>query len=216
MTDNNYTHLMMVVDRSGSMDRIVDDMNGGIKNLLEEQAKEPGKIVVDIVTFDTVIEHPYQGVAPGDVQGPIIVPRGGTALHDATGFAIVELGERLAKMPEDERPGLVTVVIVTDGEENSSREYTAAQVKALVERQQNEWGWQFIFLAANIDAFAAAGSYGVSKGSTMNFAASSAGTQNVYESVGRTVTGLRANASRGVTGQSVSFSDEDREAAMEE
>lgn len=215
MTDQNYTHLMMVVDRSGSMSLIEKDMNGGIKTLLEEQAKEPGKIVVDIVTFDTVIEHPYQGVAPGDVKGPVIIPRGGTALNDATGYSIVELGERLAKMPEEERPGLVMVVIVTDGEENSSREYTKDQVKALVKRQTDEWGWHFIYLAANVDAFETGAQYGYAKGSTMNFAPSSAGVANTYAVAGSTVSNLRANNSRGVH-SNIEFTEQDRDSAMEE
>jgi uncharacterized protein YegL len=215
VTDKNYTHLLLIADRSGSMYSIVDDMNGGIKTLLEEQAKEPGKIVVDIVTFDTIIEHAYKGVAPGDVQGPVINPRGSTALNDATGFAITELGERLAKMPEDERPGLVLVVIVTDGEENASREYTTDQVKALVERQTSEYGWQFVFLAANIDAFAAAGAYGIAKGSTMNFAPSSAGMSSMYTNTSR-----KMSASRSATANSVdnrlTYDDQDREEAMEQ
>lgn len=215
MTDKNYTHLLLIADRSGSMSLIEKDMNGGIETLLAEQAKEPGKIVVDIVTFDTVIEHAYKGVAPGDVKGPVIVPRGSTALNDATGFGITELGERLAKMPEDERPGLVMVVIVTDGEENSSREYTKDQVKALVERQTNEYGWQFVFLAANIDAFAAAGGYGIAKGSTMNFAPSAAGTQSMYANTSRKMSASRVATASGVD-NTLMYDDQDREEAMEQ
>lgn len=215
MTDKNYTHLLLIADRSGSMYSIVDDMNGGIKTLLEDQAKEPGKIVVDIVTFDTIIEHAYKGVAPGDVQGPVISPRGSTALNDATGFAITELGERLAKMPEDERPGLVMVVIVTDGEENASQEYTTHQVKELVERQAHEYGWQFVFLAANIDAFAAAGDYGIAKGSTMNFAPSSAGVSSMYTNTSRKMSASRSATANGVDNR-LTYDDQDRDQAMEQ
>jgi uncharacterized protein YegL len=216
MTDNNYTHLALVVDRSGSMSTIAKDMNGGIRQLLADQAKEPGVCVVDITTFDTEIEHPYENVRPDDVKSDIIVPRGGTALNDAVGYTINELGERFSKMEEGDRPGLVIVVVVTDGEENSSREYTHDQIKELVERQTNEWGWQFVYLAANVDAFATGGSYGFAKGSTIAYAASGAGTQNVYAATSSNVSGLRANMSRGVRGATIEFSDEDREEAMEQ
>lgn len=216
MTDNNYTHLLMVLDRSGSMQSIVNDANGGVERLLKEQSEQPGKIVVDIVTFDTLIDWPYEGVAPGDVKGPLIVPRGGTALNDAIGVGVVKLGEYLEALPEDKRPGTVIVAIVTDGEENSSREYTHAMVKELVTQQTEQYGWQFVYLAANVDAFATGGSYGIAKGSTMNVAASGIGTQNAYASMSNKMSGLRTNASRGATGQSIMFDDQDREAAMEE
>lgn len=215
MTDKDYTHIAMIVDRSGSMDKIAKDMNGGIKQFLADQAKEPGYCVVDITTFDTLVEHPYEAVRPDDVKGDIIVPRGGTALNDAVGMTIVTLGERFDGMDEEDKPGLVVVVVVTDGEENSSKEYTHAQVKALVERQTNEWGWHFIFLAANIDAFETGAQYGYAKGSTMNFAPSSAGVANTYAVAGSTVSGLRANNSRGVQ-STIEFTDEERDQAMEE
>lgn len=214
MTDKDYTHLALIVDRSGSMSTIAKDMNGGITQLLSDQAKEPGYCVVDITTFDTLIEHPFEGVRPDDVKGDIILPRGGTALNDAIGVTIVTLGERFEKMPEDERPGLVIVVIVTDGEENSSREYTTEQAKALVERQQTEWGWKFIFLAANVDAFATAGGYGIAKGSTMNFAPSAAGVTNSYGSASRKMSETRVATASGLDND-VQFDEKDREEAME-
>jgi uncharacterized protein YegL len=214
MTDKDYTHLALIVDRSGSMSNIAQDMNGGIKQLLADQAKEPGYCVVDITTFDTLIEHPYEAVRPDDVKGDIIVPRGGTALNDAIGVTIVTLGERFAKMPEEQRPGLVICVVVTDGQENSSKEYTTEQAKALVERQQKEWGWQFIFLAANVDAFDVGGGYGFAKGSTMNFAPSSAGVTNSYASASRKMSETRVATASGLD-NTVEFDESDREEAME-
>jgi uncharacterized protein YegL len=209
VTDKDYTHLAFVVDRSGSMNGIHTDMNGAITKMLADQAKEPGYCVVDITTFDTVIEHPYAGVRPDDVKGEIIVPRGGTALLDAIGFTVVALGERFAKMDEADRPGQVIIVVVTDGMENSSREYNRPQIKALVEEQTDRWGWTFIYLAANVDAFATGSGMGFSRGQTIAFAASGVGTQSVYDSTSNLVSRTRSGIGGGYT-------DEEREEAMQE
>ena len=104
MTDSQDTHIAVVADRSGSMASIVKDMNGGLKSFLDEQAKFPGTLTVDITTFDTVVEKPNSFAAVSDVKFPVIVPRGGTALYDALGSTVVSLGESLAKLPEERRP----------------------------------------------------------------------------------------------------------------
>jgi uncharacterized protein YegL len=206
MTDSDLTRLVILADRSGSMGHIQKDMNGGIRQLLADQAKEPGTVVVDIVTFDTVVENPYTGVRPDDVKSDIIVARGGTALNDALGMTIVRLGEELAALPEDDRPGHVIFVVVTDGEENSSREYTAPQVKALVEEQQEKWGWTFLFLGANIDAFAVAGGYGIIRDHSINYAATAKGASSVIATASAGITRTRS-------GLATDFTDEEREAA---
>ncbi len=97
-------------------------------------------------------------------------PLGGTALNDAIGHMIVRLGNKFKTMPEDKRPAHVIVVIATDGAENSSREYTHAAVKQMVEEQTEKWQWTFVYLAANVDAFATGGAYGFAKGSTISVA----------------------------------------------
>jgi hypothetical protein len=206
MTDKDYTHICMVVDRSGSMHSIATDMDGAIKALLAEQAKEPGYILVDIVTFDTEVEFPYTDVRPDDVKAELIHPRGSTALNDAVGKSIVALGEKLAKKPEDERPGTVIVVIVTDGMENASREYTLARVNELVRQQTDEWGWHFMYLAANVDAFATGAGYGFSKGQTISYEATAGSTQSVVGSASRSMSATRS-------GLDADFTDEEREAA---
>lgn len=203
MTDQTLTLLALIVDRSGSMSTIANDMNGGIRQLLAEQSTAPGALIVDITTFDTAVEHPYEWVRADDVKSDIIVPRGGTALNDAVGMTIVRLGERLASMDEDDRPGKVIFVIVTDGEENSSREYTHDMVKELVERQQSQWGWEFLYLAANVDAFATGARYGYSAASTMNYTADEHGTQSV-------IAAASAGITRSRSGLAVDFTDEER------
>lgn len=206
MTDSSLTLLALVVDRSGSMAHIARDMNGGIRQLLADQANQPGAVIVDITTFDTEVEHPYDWVRPDDVKSDIIVPRGGTALNDALGATIVRLGERLAAMDEEDRPGVVIVVVVTDGEENSSKEYSHQQVRELIDRQTVDYRWQFMFLAANIDAFATGRTYGFAKGSTMSYAATGAGAQSVIATASAGITRTRS-------GLSADFTDEEREAA---
>lgn len=206
MTDPNLTRLVILADRSGSMGHIQKDMNGGIHQLLADQAKQPGAVVVDIVTFDTVVENPYTGVRPDDVKSDIIVARGRTALNDALGMTIVRLGEELAALDEDDRPGHVIFVVVTDGEENSSREYSTAQVKTLVTEQTEKWGWTFLYLAANVDAFATGAGYGFARDHTIGYVADNQHSQSVIATASAGVTRTRS-------GLAADFTDEEREAA---
>lgn len=211
MTNPDLTHIAFVVDRSGSMQFIKDDMNGGIKSLLAEQINQPGDLTVSVVTFDTSIEEPYVFIPAQDViDGPdIIVPRGGTALLDAIGVTVTRTGEVLAHRDEDDRPGKVIIVVVTDGMENSSQEWKIDAIKALVEKQQNDYGWEFVFLGANMDAVQVGGSFGFRKGSTITYAANAGGTDSVLRSAGGYISKSRAGAA-------ASFSDDDRNAAKSE
>jgi len=147
------TNITMVVDRSGSMESIKSDAEGGINSFIDQQKQEPGEALLTLVQFDTDYE----------VSAFKLVPRGSTALLDAVGRAINETGSRIAAMEESDRPALVVFVIVTDGAENSSREFTRDQIRTMVEHQQSAYKWQFTFLAANQDAFAAGGSMGIAQ-----------------------------------------------------
>jgi len=193
------------------MASIVKDMNGGLKSFLDEQAKFPGTLTVDITTFDTVVEKPNSFAAVSDVKFPVIVPRGGTALYDALGSTVVSLGESLAKLPEERRPAKVIVLVITDGQENSSQEYRgkegADRVKALVETQRNDFQWEFIFLGANIDSFDVAGGLGFAKGATINYGANAGDVSNVLRS-----TSSYVNATR--SGLAANFTEEDREESV--
>jgi len=206
MTNPNYTHLAMVVDRSGSMKGIHTDMNGAILELIETQASLGGELRIDITTFDDTVEFPYVNAKAEDITGDIITPRGMTALNDAVGRSIQTLGVRLAKMSEEERPGKVIFVIITDGLENMSREYTHDAVKTLVEEQTDKWGWEFLYLAANVDAFATGAQHGYGQGQTISFAANNIGTSNVVNAANEYVTRSRS-------GLSTEFTDEERIAA---
>lgn len=197
MTDQNLTHLSLIVDRSGSMQAIRSDMEGGIAAFLADQARRPGAVTVDVTTFDTLVAHPYTNARIGDVRGPFIVPRGATALLDAMGSSIVGLGDRLATTPEERRPGTVIVLTVTDGLENSSREFTPRAVRRLVTQQQRVYSWQFVFLGANIDSFDVAGGLGIARDSTINYSPSAEGVAGVFSATSAYVSRLRSARAAG-------------------
>lgn len=171
MTKQNYAHIHVLFDRSGSMGGREGDVQNWYKIFVEEQKKAPGKCTLSLATFDsqgydTVIEW-------ADIQNVSasfrLKPRGGTPLLDSTARSINELGTRLAAMPESERPSKVIVVIQTDGEENSSYKYTLETLKALITQQRNVYNWDFMFLGADIDAYSDAAGMGFSTASVANY-----------------------------------------------
>ena len=155
------TDITLVVDRSGSMQEIRQDAQGGVNAFIQRQAKEPGDALLTLVQFDTEYEIVHNGVPVHEVPDYELVPRGATALLDAVGRAINETGKRLSDMEEGKRPGLVAFVITTDGLENSSREFNKAQIREMIQHQQEKYDWHFTFLGANQDAFAEAGGLGI-------------------------------------------------------
>src|SRR5262249_34920935 len=147
------TDITVVVDRSGSMAACQSDAEGGLNTFINEQKRLPGESLFTLVQFDTEYEFVHKGIPIRDVPPYHLVPRGSTALLDAVGRAIIETGERLRNMKEADRPGLVVFVILTDGQENSSREFQLAKIKEMVQHQQDVYKWQFTYLGANQDAF---------------------------------------------------------------
>jgi uncharacterized protein YegL len=210
MTDPNYTHIGLVVDRSGSMSDIAQDMNGGIQQLLRDQTKAEAFVKVDVATFDNDVEFVATDATPESIMNEEFCnPRGSTALNDAIGQMINRLGNKFATMPEEKRPSQVIVVIVTDGMENASREYTSDQIKAMVTKQTDEYQWTFMYLAANVDAFATGGTLGFGRKMSMGYAATAGGTQNMWAA-------SSANIARTIAGDHSGYTDEEREAASEE
>jgi len=195
MTDSDYTAMLLVIDRSGSMMSIRDDMVGGLNTMLKDQMAEPGLLTVDIVTFDNEIELQCSLANPRDVV-ITLEPRGGTALFDAVGLAVNGFGQALAALPEHARPGTVQVIVVTDGEENSSHEYTADAVRTLVTHQKEKFSWDFVFLGANQDAVLAGAAMGFDAGSSMTYAAGKEGVDSMSASVSRYVTDVRGKEKR--------------------
>lgn len=164
------TDITLVVDRSGSMQDIRSDAEGGVNAFIETQAKEPGDALLTLVQFDTEYEFLHIGVPINEVPKYSLVPRGATALLDAVGRAINETGERIGKLAEADRPGLVVFVVTTDGLENSSQEFSKSRIKQMIEHQQEKYGWQFTFLGADQDAFAEANAMGIDAAGAANFA----------------------------------------------
>ncbi|TRZ48529.1 MAG: VWA domain-containing protein [Dehalococcoidia bacterium] len=160
------TEIVLVVDRSGSMYSCKDDAEGGINTFIKEQKELDCKANLTIVQFDDSYDFVCEGIDINTAEDFSLIPRGCTALLDATGRAITETGERLAKMKEKDRPGLVAFVIVTDGQENASKEFQLDQVKELIEQQTDQYKWQFTFLGAGPDAFAGGAQMGF-KGAAM-------------------------------------------------
>lgn len=169
---SDLTDVTVILDRSGSMESCRVEAENGVNHFIEEQKKQDGECVFSLAQFDNEYELFHDAVPIADVPKFYLVPRGMTALLDAVGRTINETGDRLSKMPEDQRPGLVVVLIVTDGMENSSKEFTKARVKEMIERQQNEYQWKFSFLGANQDAFGEAASLGIARDAVANYSTS--------------------------------------------
>lgn len=178
MTDPNYTHMAFLLDASGSMAAIKSDVEGGFDAFIAEQRGEPGRCTVTLADFsdpgDYVVR--YQGRDLADVEPLQLHPRGLTALLDSIGRLITETGEFLAAMPEEQRPGLVVVGIMTDGLENSSREWTHAGIKSLIEHQETTYNWAFHYLGANQDAIEVGATLGVRADASLTYAPAAAGS----------------------------------------
>lgn len=182
------TEIIAITDRSGSMDRIKKDAIGGFDSFIADQRTQPGNARVTSVIFDTAVETQYTALPISEVPSLVLEPRGSTALYDAIGQTLSVHGERITK---EAWAHLVIVVIITDGEENASREYTQARIKEMITHAQ-EHEWKFVFLAANQDAFAAGASMGVSASTTMGYETTTIGTRSAYASASSMTKGLRA------------------------
>lgn len=161
MTNPNLTWIVFLLDRSGSMQSIKTDTEGGFAAFIGEQRHATGECAVTLAQFDNEYEIVYSGLSVADVPALNLQPRGSTALLDAMGRLITDTGQKLATMPENERPGNVVVAIMTDGMENSSREWTHPAIKSLVEQQTKNYGWQFLYMGADQDAIEVGGRLGV-------------------------------------------------------
>jgi uncharacterized protein YegL len=210
MKDNS-TLIACLLDRSGSMESIKTDSIGGFNKFISEQKKITGECLISLYQFDDKYDVVYENKDIKEVKDLELVPRGWTALLDAIGNTINRVGDSLNKLSEKDKPSKIIFVIITDGQENSSKEFNVSKIKEMVEHQTNKYSWNFVFLGANMDAIKVAGSYGISRGSTMCYAASSVGTSNVYDSLSTNICNFRSNTSK-----NISFSDEDRKKQEEE
>jgi hypothetical protein len=192
------TSINIVLDRSGSMGNLVTDTIGGVNHFIEEQQKLPGEAYLSLALFNTDYTLLHDAVPLKAVPRLTDVtyrPAGGTALFDAVGHTINATGAKLAAMPEGERPERVIFVIMTDGEENSSREFTGEQVKAMIAHQQDVYNWDFVFLGAGLDAMKGAEQMGVRAAQAHVYYASPQGTDAAFRGVSRGVGSYRGGQS---------------------
>ena len=191
---NNVTELVFILDRSGSMAGLEADTIGGFNAMIEKQKKEKGECLVSTVLFDNVSEVLHDRVRLTDIK-PMTdreyTVRGCTALVDAIGGAIHHIGNVHKYARREDVPEHTMFVITTDGMENASNRYSAEQVKHMIERQKNKYGWEFLFIGANIDAVETARRYGINEDRAVNYNADSEGTGILYESVACAVSQVR-------------------------
>lgn len=193
----NLVELVFILDRSGSMAGLEADTIGGFNAMIEKQRKEPGEAVISTVLFDNETEVIYDRISldrvPALTEKEYYV-RGCTALLDAVGGAIHHIGNVHKYAREEDRPEKTLFVITTDGMENASRRYTYEKVKSMIERQRETYGWEFLFLGANIDAAREAARFGIRADCAADYHADSIGTEAVYESVCEAVCQVRRSA----------------------
>lgn len=191
---NGITELVFILDRSGSMSGLESDTIGGFNAMIEKQKKQDGECYVSTVLFDNVSEVLHDRVKLTDIK-PMTdkeyTVRGCTALIDAIGGAIHHIGNVHKYARNEDVPEHTVFVITTDGMENASRRYTSDKVKAMIERQKERFGWEFLFIGANIDAVETAAQYGISKDRAVNYNADEVGTHILYESVSAVVGSVR-------------------------
>lgn len=187
---DNLTDITIVLDKSGSMDAVVEETISGFNEFLQEQQKAPGDANLTLVVFNSRDELIHSGVPIKEVL-PLdyntYCPDGMTALYDAVMHAIHATGQRLAGIPEADRPGKVMFVIMTDGQENSSKEFARnpQAVKAKIQHQETKYAWNFVYIGANQDAFAVGGEIGVRSSMIANYKSSKVGTSEAFKDVSK-------------------------------
>lgn len=191
---NNTTELVFILDRSGSMCGLEADTIGGFNSMINRQKQQEGKCYVSTVLFDDVSEVVHDRVLLDDIR-PMTdkdyYVRGCTALLDALGDAVHHIGNIHKYARREDVPENTIFVITTDGMENASSKYTADKIKKLIENQRAKYGWEFIFLGANIDAVETASSFGIDKSRAVNYHPDAAGTACLYKTVSEAVCNVR-------------------------
>ena len=193
----NLTEIVFILDRRGSMAGLEGDTIGGFNAMIEKQKREPGEAYISTVLFDNTSEVVHDRVKLEDIR-PMTdrdyYVRGCTALLDAIGGAIHHIGNIHKYAREEDVPEHTLFVITTDGMENASRRYDSHQIKAMIQRQKEKYGWEFLFLGANIDAVETAGRFGIGADRAVNYHADPQGTQLNYDVVSEAICQVRCSA----------------------
>jgi len=188
--NQDYTHITVILDRTGSMESIRDDVIGGFNAFLHEQKQQAGKATLTLVQFDTqdpyeVVHHWREIKEVPELNKKTYVPRASTPLYDAIGRGINDLEASIDKLPESDRPSQVMLVIITDGQENSSKEFTKARVTQMITEKQKEHDWQFVFLSADLAAMGEARDIGFADSASLLFEKSDRGSAKAFHSLSK-------------------------------
>lgn len=192
----NLTELVFILDRSGSMSGLESDTIGGFNAMIEKQKKQDGECVVSTVLFnnDSQVIHdrvPIDKIEPMTERDYYV--SGGTALIDAIGGAIHHIGNVHKYARPEDVPENTVFIITTDGYENASYRYSSDKVKRMIEHEKEKYGWEFLFIGANIDAVETAKHYGINQDRAVNYHADAQGTDIVYATVSQAVCNVRMN-----------------------
>lgn len=192
----NLTELVFILDRSGSMSGLESDTIGGFNSMIEKQKKQDGECIVSTVLFDDESRVIHDRVGLDKIK-PMTEDDyfvgGCTALIDAIGGAIHHIGNVHKYARPEDVPENTIFIITTDGQENASRRYSSDKVKQMIERQKEKYGWEFLFIGANIDAVETAKHYGIDRNRAVNYNADAEGTSVLYETVSKAVCNVRAS-----------------------
>jgi hypothetical protein len=213
MTRSDLTHLYFLLDRSGSMQSIKSDIEGGFAAFVDEQRNGAGECRATLAQFDDVYEVVYADRPIADVPPLDLQPRNMTALHDAMGRLITDAGARLDALPEGQRPGTVIVAIMTDGLENASKEWTGASIKALVSQQSNAYNWTFMYMGADQDAVEVGASLGIAREHSVTFSRSM--SRDAMGVAGSKISKLRAARISAPAAPMEAFTDAERASLAE-
>lgn len=211
--ENNLCELVFIIDKSGSMSGLEGDTIGGFNSMIKQQRAEKGSCFVSTVLFDThcAVLHDRVNIRRVKLmKAKDYIPGGCTALLDAVGGAIHHIGNIHKYARKEDVPSKTLFVIITDGMENASHSYTCEKVKKMVERQKEKYGWEFIFLGANIDALTTAKGFGIEEEFATNYMPDAQGTKNVYEAVNQAVNSVRFDCPMGCWKEGVENDYENR------
>lgn len=195
--NNNLTELVFILDRSGSMSGLESDTIGGFNAMIAKQKKEDGEAYVSTVLFDNVSEVLHDRVLLKDIPkmtAKDYTVRGCTALIDAIGGAIKHIRNIHKYARPEDIPAHTMFIITTDGQENASHRFSSDEVKKMIEHQKADYGWEFLFIGANIDAVETAARFGIERNRAVNYNADSKGTQILYETLSAPICAMRADA----------------------
>jgi uncharacterized protein YegL len=194
MTRQNFTSINVLLDKSGSMLPLSNETIHGFNSFLQQQKNIAGDAIFSLCLFNESSHLVYDCLPLSqilNINNNIYKPNGSTALLDAIGSTIDNVGERLHNMPAQERPSKVLFLIITDGHENASTKYDLNKIKNMIEHQRDMYSWDFIFMGANIDTFSVSNSLGIPK--SFDYQATSCGTKNLFNTISESVTEYRSN-----------------------